>query len=144
MNFLLKALNGKKPKLIIFQKLILYYYIDVLDTDVSLLCVGIKLLNVQHNSINNTNDAKSYENQYNLTDFDKNKQLIIACATPICIFFIDLDSIKVINLIDFKANGLNLMPQLIEFHQIDNNYVSKAKFFFVFFFLNKNQGIHNF
>jgi hypothetical protein len=81
-----------------------------------MLCTGIKFLTVR-NTI--TNEFQAASNKQNFK-----KQFIIACATPICIFFIDLDSAEIINLIDFKMRKLHMMPQLIEFQQIDNNRVN--------------------
>ena len=81
-----------------------------------MLCTGIKFLTVR-NTI--TNEFQAASNKQNFK-----KQLIIACATPICIFFIDLDSAEIINLIDFKMRKLHMMPQLIEFQQIDNYIVN--------------------
>ena len=61
-----------------------FIFKEPLDSEVSMLCVGMKFLSVQ-NSITNIFQA-SIEQQFK-------KQYIIACATPICIFFIDLNSL---------------------------------------------------
>ena len=88
---------------------------EPLDTEVSMLCTGIKFLTVR-NVVTNQFQAASNEQYFK-------KQFIIACATPVCLFFIDLDSAEIINLIEFNKK-LNIMPQLIEFQQIDNNKVN--------------------
>lgn len=89
---------------------------EPLDTEASMLCMGIELLKIR-NRVTNPYQSASNEQHFE-------KQYIIACATPTCVFFIDLDSADIINLIDFKIKKLSIMPQLIEFDQSDNNNVS--------------------
>jgi hypothetical protein len=75
-----------------------------------MLCMGVKLLSIQNDNHNK-------------------QQIIITCATPICLFFIDFESNEIIKVIDFKKNKFTLIPQLIEFQQVGNDSVCE-KFIF--------------
>ena len=83
-----------------------------------MLCIGLKLFSVD-NSDKHLPNVKS-DNMLFSEPLVTSRQYIAVCATPICIFFIDIDATQIISLIHFKEINSNIIPKIIEFCQIDD------------------------
>lgn len=102
------------------------FFKEASDTDASLLSLSLYLISSENTVIPHSNDTKKLFKE-------KIEQNIIACATPICILFIDLEAIQITKIIEFKNTKFSITPQLVEFNQIDYYKVSynSLKLFFL-------------
>ena len=87
-------------------------------SEVSMLCIGLELISIGNKDVN---QAKS----------------LIIYATSSCLFLIDLKTISLLNIIDFKSIDLNtkylnvssLIPQVVDFSMFDNKQINAALLF---------------
>ncbi len=94
------------------------------------MCLNLKLLTIDLNVSTNYDDTFVYNRFEEDSDDEQSKkidkqQLIIGMATQLCIMFVDLDALQAVNIVDLRSSNsdFKMIPQAIEFCQIDNKYV---------------------
>ena len=95
--------------------------------DASMLCIGIQIFSI------GTTSSLSLDK----TATNRSCQTMIVCATTNAIYFIDVNTGDLLNLIDFKSVQLNtkylniscLIPQAVDFCMVENKQINAALLF---------------